>query len=83
MKCRGYLRDSGGVSTAPIADPYAAACPTRTVLDRIGDRWTVLVLLLLAEQPVGTDGWVAVAWCVGLLVVAYLLAMATYRRATA
>ncbi len=50
MKCRGYLRDSGGVSTAPIADPYAAACPTRTVLDRIGDRWTVLVLLLLAER---------------------------------
>ena len=46
MKCRGYLMDSEGV----IADPYAAACPTRTVLDRIGDRWTVLVLLLLAER---------------------------------
>ena len=31
-------------------DPYAAACPTRTVLDRVGDRWTVLVLLLLADR---------------------------------
>lgn len=35
---------------------------------------------LFAVQPVGDDVWVALAWCVGLLVVAYLLAMATYRR---
>ena len=35
---------------------------------------------LFAEQPVGNDGWIAVAWCVGLLVVAYVLAMRTYRR---
>jgi len=35
---------------------------------------------LLTEQPLGHDGWVALAWCVGLLVVAYALAMRTYRR---
>ena len=35
---------------------------------------------LLAQQPVGTDIWVALAWCVGILVVAYLFAMRTYRR---
>lgn len=35
---------------------------------------------LFAEQPVGTEAWTAVAWCVGLLVVAYVLAMRTYRR---
>jgi ABC-2 type transport system permease protein len=35
---------------------------------------------LFAEQPVGDDGWIAVAWCVGLLLVAYALAMHTYRR---
>ncbi|MGY1857158.1 ABC transporter permease [Modestobacter sp. SYSU DS0290] len=35
---------------------------------------------LYAEQPVGDDGWTAVAWCVGLLLVAYALAMTTYRR---
>ncbi len=29
-------------------DPYAANCPTRTMLDRIGDRWTVLVVGLLS-----------------------------------
>jgi ABC-2 type transport system permease protein len=35
---------------------------------------------LLARQPVGADLWVAVAWCLGILVVAYALAMAAYRR---
>jgi DNA-binding HxlR family transcriptional regulator len=33
------------------ADPYSAKCPTRVVLDRIADKWTVLVLGLLAENP--------------------------------
>ena len=35
---------------------------------------------LFAEQPVGTDIWIALAWCVGILIVAYALAMATYHR---
>ncbi len=35
---------------------------------------------LMSAQPVGTEGWVAFAWCLGLLILAYLLAMATYRR---
>jgi ABC-2 type transport system permease protein len=35
---------------------------------------------LLAEQPVGHDIWVALAWCVGILVVAYVAAMASYHR---
>jgi ABC-2 type transport system permease protein len=35
---------------------------------------------LLTQQPVGDDIWVALAWCVGLLVVAYVVAMASYRR---
>ncbi|MBO1902230.1 helix-turn-helix transcriptional regulator [Leucobacter weissii] len=25
-------------------DPYSAGCPTRRILDRIGDRWTVLIV---------------------------------------
>jgi len=33
------------------ADPYADRCPSREVLDRIGDRWTVLVLMSLADGP--------------------------------
>jgi ABC-2 type transport system permease protein len=35
---------------------------------------------LFAEQPVGTDGWLALGWCVGLLLVAYAFAMRTYHR---
>lgn len=35
---------------------------------------------LLARQPVGADIWIALAWCVGILVIAYIFAMVTYRR---
>ncbi|SDM01553.1 ABC transporter permease [Nonomuraea jiangxiensis] len=35
---------------------------------------------LFAEQPVNTDIWIALAWCVGILIVAYGFAMNTYRR---
>jgi ABC-2 type transport system permease protein len=35
---------------------------------------------ILAQQPVGTEIWIALAWCVGILVVAYVLAMITYHR---
>lgn len=34
------------------ANPYDAACPTRLILDRIGDKWTVLLLGLLESGPV-------------------------------
>ena len=33
------------------ADPYTATCPSRQVIDRIGDRWTVLLLGALADGP--------------------------------
>ncbi len=35
---------------------------------------------LLMGQPVESDIWVALAWCVGILVVAYAFAMRVYRR---
>ena len=34
----------------------------------------------LIQQPVGSDIWVALGWCAGILVVAYVVAMITYRR---
>jgi DNA-binding HxlR family transcriptional regulator len=34
-----------------IANPYNANCPTRLILDRIGDKWAVLVLGLLSDEP--------------------------------
>jgi len=35
---------------------------------------------LFAEQPVGNDIWIALAWCAGILLLAYVFAMNTYRR---
>jgi ABC-2 type transport system permease protein len=35
---------------------------------------------LLAGQPVSNDIWVALAWCVGILLVAYFFAMRAYRK---
>ena len=35
---------------------------------------------LYSQQPVGSGIWTALAWCVGLLIVAYALAMAIYHR---
>jgi ABC-2 type transport system permease protein len=35
---------------------------------------------LLEQRAIGTDIWIALAWCAGILVVAYVLAMVAYRR---
>ena len=34
-----------------LPDAYASACPTRQALDRIADKWTVLILGLLEGGP--------------------------------
>ncbi len=33
------------------ANAYSAKCPTRQILDRVGDKWAVLILLLLCDRP--------------------------------
>jgi len=35
---------------------------------------------LLSSQPVGNAIWVALAWCVGIMLVAYIFAMKAYRK---
>lgn len=35
---------------------------------------------LMSGQPVGDDIWVALAWCVGILLVAYFFAMRVYKK---
>ena len=51
---KALLRDQvSGAKPAGSAlspNPYDAECPTRVILDRIGDKWTVLVLGLLCEK---------------------------------
>jgi len=32
-------------------DAFEPGCPTRLVLDRIGDKWSVLVVLILSDGP--------------------------------
>ena len=51
---RAYLfsGEKPSPSKAKPWNPYAAECPTRLVLDRIGDKWTVLLLGLLESKPV-------------------------------
>ena len=51
---------------------FAEHQPVTAIVNAIRDLFT--------RQPVGTDIWIAIAWCVGLLVVAYVLAGITYRR---
>ena len=51
---------------------FAENQPVTSVVDTIR--------ALFAEQPVGSDIWVALAWLVGILVVGYGLAVAAYRR---
>ncbi len=33
-------------------DVFAAGCPTRRLLDRIADKWSALVLIVLGEGPI-------------------------------
>ena len=56
---------------APVR-AFAENQPVTSIVDAIRS--------LLTEQPVGSDLLLALAWCGGLLVVAYALAMAVYRR---
>lgn len=35
----------------PALNCYSGNCPTRFVLDRIADKWTVLILGLLVQEP--------------------------------
>ena len=51
---------------------FAENQPVTTIVNTIRD--------LLTQQPVGTDIWIALAWLVGILIVAHTFAMATYRR---
>jgi ABC-2 type transport system permease protein len=51
---------------------FAENQPVTSIVNTIRD--------IFAQQPVGADIWNAVAWCLGILTVAYFFAMAIYRR---
>lgn len=39
------------MTMTPEWDPFNSQCPSRQVLDRIGDRWSVLILVALSDGP--------------------------------
>lgn len=43
------LKPAAKANVKPNA--YSADCPTRQILDRVGDKWAVLILLLLRGEP--------------------------------
>jgi ABC-2 type transport system permease protein len=66
---------SAFVPTATMPGPvraFAENQPVTSIVNTIQD--------LFAQRPVGVDIWIALAWCFGILVLAYVFAMAAYRR---
>ena len=66
---------SAFVPTATMPGPVRAFAENQPVTSIVN-----AIRNLLTRQPVGTDIWIALAWCVAILVVAYVFAMRTYRR---
>jgi ABC-2 type transport system permease protein len=69
------LVSSAFVPTATMPGPvraFAENQPVTSIVNTIRDLYT--------QQPVGSDIWIALAWCVGILIVAYGFAMVVYRR---
>ena len=58
-------------SMPAVVRAFAENQPVTAIVDAIR--------ALLAGQPVGNDIWVALAWCVGITLVAYVLAMRVYK----
>src|SRR4051812_43478875 len=66
---------SAFVPTGTMPGPvraFAEHQPVTYIVNAIRDLFT--------QQSVGTDIWIALAWCVGILIVAYLFAVNAYRR---
>lgn len=62
-------------SMPPVVRAFAENQPVTSIVEAMRS--------LLAGQPVGNDIWVALAWCLGILIVAYLFAMRAYKRKAA
>jgi len=56
----------------PVVRAFAENQPVTSIVNGIR--------ALLSNQPVNNDIWIAIAWCVGIMVVACFFAMRAYRR---
>ncbi|HEY3073503.1 MAG TPA: ABC transporter permease [Candidatus Limnocylindrales bacterium] len=66
---------SAFVPTATMPGPVRAFAENQPVTSIVN-----AIRALLTQQAVGSEIWVALAWCVAILIVAYVVAMRTYRR---
>jgi len=66
---------SAFVPTATMPAPLRAFANNQPVTSIVNT-----IRALLGGQPVGNEAWVALAWCVGIIIVAYFVAMWAYRR---
>ena len=66
---------SAFVSTETMPGPVAWFAENQPVTAIVNS-----IRAIFAQQPVDTDIWIALAWCVGILVVAYVCATMIYRR---
>jgi ABC-2 type transport system permease protein len=66
---------SAFVPTATMPGPVRAFAENQPVTSIVNT-----IRALFEQQPVGGGIWIALAWCVGILVIAYALAMRAYRR---
>jgi ABC-2 type transport system permease protein len=66
---------SAFVPTATMPGPVRAFAENQPVTAIVN-----AIRALFTGQPVGSGIWTALAWCVGILVVAYFFAVLTYRR---
>lgn len=69
---------SAFVPTASMPGPVRAFAENQPVTSIVN-----AIRSLLAGQPVGNDIWIALAWCLGILIVAYLFAMRVYKQRAA
>jgi ABC-2 type transport system permease protein len=68
---------SAFVPTATMPGPVRAFAENQPVTSIVNT-----IRALFDQRPVGHDIWIALAWCTGVLIIAYVLAMAAYRRRT-
>jgi len=59
-------------SMPPVVRAFAENQPVTSIVDAIRS--------LLSGQPVGNNIWVALAWCLGIMIVAFFFAMKVYKK---
>ena len=59
-------------SMPPVVRAFAENQPVTSIVEAIR--------ALLSGQPAGNDIWIALAWCIGIMLVAYVFAMRAYKK---